>query len=531
MFSRRSLVAMLLSLTMFLIGINSQSGWLYWLAGLCLAAVVVSWVDSLLEVRGLEVERALSGEATEGSAIEVELRVHNRGRFSRNLLLLGDCDPRGGEGIRPRLRRRSLLFPGTQPEKATAHPAPAEGTALLLLPRLEGGGAATLRYLRGGLRRGVYVDWPAYVYSEGILCLALHHATLNPPSRLAVLPAYAELSAFPLLDACSRAAQSLASTSARGAGMDFYGVREFQVGDPLHHVHWKTTARVGSLAVREFEAQASSSLLIVIDNRDAAGKGKGYTIPLDLQARLAASMALYALTRGHPVTLAAFEGRAPTLCEVRLAHDALYWLASLAPRCELPPDEQLAELSPQAASHNMIFHVVLSAGMDWDRLASPPFPTCRVALVVVEAARTGRGRSAAGSARGEGRPGDLLHRLPPWLAGAVARLKALAAPRDIEDSRGLRLAVWASVCTSLLALYRQGVVNPSLVASSLFLITLGSLVSWLRRRRSAGGRTCGPLRCRDGRARHRVEPAVAPLRRGDAAHGRAAEYRNCGAGE
>mgnify|MGYP005848883627 FL=1 len=63
-------------------------------------------------------------------------------------------------------------------------------------------------------------------------------------------------------------------------------------------------------------------------------------------------------------------------------------------------------------------------------------------------------------------------------------MKDLVAPREIENSRGLRLAVWASVSISVLALAWQGVVNPSLVTASLALITLGSLVSWWRRHHS-----------------------------------------------
>ncbi len=65
----------------------------------------------------------------------------------------------------------------------------------------------------------------------------------------------------------------------------------------------------------------------------------------------------------------------------------------------------------------------------------------------------------------------------------LSRLKDLVAPREIENSRGLRLAVWASVSISVLSLAQQGVVNPSLVIASLILITLGSLVSWWRRLR------------------------------------------------
>ncbi len=67
---------------------------------------------------------------------------------------------------------------------------------------------------------------------------------------------------------------------------------------------------------------------------------------------------------------------------------------------------------------------------------------------------------------------------------SLRNLRRLAAPRDIEESGGLRLAVWASVCVSIAALGLQEVINASLVLASLLLISAGSLFSWWRRHRS-----------------------------------------------
>ncbi|MEW6555522.1 MAG: transglutaminaseTgpA domain-containing protein [Actinomycetota bacterium] len=66
----------------------------------------------------------------------------------------------------------------------------------------------------------------------------------------------------------------------------------------------------------------------------------------------------------------------------------------------------------------------------------------------------------------------------------VDYLRRLNAPREIEDSRPLRLAVWAAVVISVIALAPQGVSSQALVLSSVALITLGSFLSWRRRYRS-----------------------------------------------
>lgn len=70
------------------------------------------------------------------------------------------------------------------------------------------------------------------------------------------------------------------------------------------------------------------------------------------------------------------------------------------------------------------------------------------------------------------------------LGKSFDRLRRLARPREVEESRGLRITVWASVCTSIAALALQEVINPSLILASLLLITAGFLFSWWRRHRS-----------------------------------------------
>ncbi len=67
---------------------------------------------------------------------------------------------------------------------------------------------------------------------------------------------------------------------------------------------------------------------------------------------------------------------------------------------------------------------------------------------------------------------------------SLVLLHRLAAPRDIEESRGLRITVWAATCISILALARNEVISEPIAAASLLLITAGSYLSWWRRHRA-----------------------------------------------
>lgn len=374
---------------MILIGINSQAGWLFWLAGLLLSALLVSWVISLLEVRGLTLVRRHRPEVGERESLRVILDVRNGGRFSRNLLEVIDEDPaETGTRRKPRLKNRrktlrELLRDPSPAEKGT--PVSSGGRAAFLVPRIDAGGEVSLTYQRGGLRRGVYEDWPGFFYSEGIIGLARHSSRARPRSRLVVLPDYVELGSFPLVDSFLHPRRTpLEYSSRKGAGIDYYGVREFRSGDPLRHVHWRTTARRGELVVREFERESGTPLVVLVDSHTGKDGRRGSSALLDSEARLAASVVHYAHCAGHPVILAAYRGEAAELHGVSSFRDALKWLAALEPGQGGGLEEQAEGLWPELSPGCFLCCITPARTIDLGRLASALPLMCHAALVLVD---------------------------------------------------------------------------------------------------------------------------------------------------
>ena len=91
----------------------------------------------------------------------------------------------------------------------------------------------------------------------------------------------------------------------RGSGMEFHGVREYQPGDELRHVHWRTTARTGTLSVAEYAQGASHDTVIALDlNRTAYARlGAGAEDALEAAVTLAVSLCDFLLRQGHAVRL------------------------------------------------------------------------------------------------------------------------------------------------------------------------------------------------------------------------------------
>jgi hypothetical protein len=58
------------------------------------------------------------------------------------------------------------------------------------------------------------------------------------------------------------------ATTARRSGAndgDFFGLRSWQAGDSRRWIHWRTTARIGEPAVRQFEQQKRFELCVLVD--------------------------------------------------------------------------------------------------------------------------------------------------------------------------------------------------------------------------------------------------------------------------
>jgi uncharacterized protein (DUF58 family) len=81
-------------------------------------------------------------------------------------------------------------------------------------------------------------------------------------------------------------------------------IREYQPGDPLKRIHWKASARVGTLQTKVFEHTTSSDLAIFLDVRSVKHPFWGeVTQLLETGTIAAASIANHALEKGFRVGL------------------------------------------------------------------------------------------------------------------------------------------------------------------------------------------------------------------------------------
>jgi len=85
----------------------------------------------------------------------------------------------------------------------------------------------------------------------------------------------------------------------KGRGQDLYGVRDYIHTDSARLVHWKATARSGSLMVREFTREEDSRVLLVLDPHAAETEKSAATAQSIINERFERAVALCANIAWH----------------------------------------------------------------------------------------------------------------------------------------------------------------------------------------------------------------------------------------
>ena len=85
----------------------------------------------------------------------------------------------------------------------------------------------------------------------------------------------------------------------RTAGFDLHSVRDYQQGESLRRVHWPSTARRGSLMVKELEDSPRDQVAVLLDGDPATVTGSPPDSSFDAAVRVAGSILLAQVRRGR----------------------------------------------------------------------------------------------------------------------------------------------------------------------------------------------------------------------------------------
>jgi uncharacterized protein (DUF58 family) len=150
----------------------------------------------------------------------------------------------------------------------------------------------------------------------------------------------------------------------KGGGHDLYALRDYVPTDSARHVHWKASARLGSLMVREFTREDDCRVLLVLDpHTSPRSAGQSAAAPVGAPERFERAVTLCAGIAWHFFERNAQLQFRSAGVETSLApaeENIFAVLRHLALAQPLPPDPQHTLLSDLAASPDLFKVIVTS---------------------------------------------------------------------------------------------------------------------------------------------------------------------------
>lgn len=229
----------------FIIGgaVLGQVNLLVVLAGLMIGPLLFNWRIVQLMLRQLEVRRKVPARVSAGdTATVVVTGLNRRRRLASWTVLVEDVVQRDGEAPHTQQRIR------------------------LMLPYVPARGTRSTSYRVLLTRRGRYRFGPLYVSTRFPFGLVRSGTVVGDQPALLVGPRLGHLTQRWLQLVDSRLQGNYSEGRRQGPlEGEFYGLREWRPGDSQRWIHWRTSAKLGTLAVRQFEQQRQRDLSLVLD--------------------------------------------------------------------------------------------------------------------------------------------------------------------------------------------------------------------------------------------------------------------------
>lgn len=311
--------------------LNTGNNLLFLVLSSLIAIILMSGILSSITLSGVEMRLQLPEHIFAGQPVRALVEVHNEKLTLPSFSLRVEA-VRGKNSANAAILETPVYFPYIPKHERVQHHVP------MIFPRRgiyrQEAFRIVTRFPFGFLQKARRVD----LKSE-----ALVYPSVEPTRDF-----------FEVLPGMQGALESLA----KGGGQDLYALRDYQPRDSSRHVHWKASARLGSLMVREFTREEDCRVILVLDPHMP-----GRLAPAEADARFERAVTMCAALAWHfyernavlQFRTAGFE--TPLGEAEAVIFDILRHLATAKP---CPPDPQRALLKDLATAPE-IFRVVVTS--------------------------------------------------------------------------------------------------------------------------------------------------------------------------
>lgn len=273
--NRRLLTLLVSSVFLLIVAMRLNVPYMYLMGAVLLALPLASYAIGWLGARSLQVTRRAPESAFEGEAIPVQVDIRAPLPLLAHFARVNRHTPRHIRYV-----------------AASDRTVPLEN-------------GARHEYEVRPDRRGVYRLAGTTVSVQDPLGIFVINRRYPDPLQLTVYPV-----GLPMQDTLSMGESTggwalRAQPRRRGEDEGFYGTREYRIGDDLRRIHWRSSARQGSLVVVERERSAGGRLWIALDVRQGSDRGGDRDSTLERSIKTAVTLMEAALRRGDTVGLIA----------------------------------------------------------------------------------------------------------------------------------------------------------------------------------------------------------------------------------
>lgn len=234
-------------------------------------------------IEAVEVERFVEAqEVTVGATVGVGMKITNKSGYWIPWILIDDKIAKRYTKLPPvalNLLVATVQLLSFSPKKTTLH-----------------------RYALQTQRRGYYQLGPTLLETGDLLGLHRSFRIANQPSYLTVLPKLTVLEGIEISSRRPMGEMKVEDRVLEDPTL-MTGLREYRAGDPINRVHWKATARTGTLHTRVFQPTCVQGAMLLLDMHESTNPQKHEPVRTDLAVSAAASIAHWLYQNAEPFGL------------------------------------------------------------------------------------------------------------------------------------------------------------------------------------------------------------------------------------
>ncbi len=228
---------LLLIVGLFIPAVNTGINSLYLVTSLLTSLFIISIVLSKIYTKNLGIERFVPEEVFQDTPFPVRIRLRNKGRVSKFLLMIED-------GV------------------------DSPSNAMHLITKIKPRDSVDFTYLHRVPERGRWKIGFCHVKTSFPFGLVMSSVRYAIKSKVLVLPKPLEDYQLSISPSSGRTFGRSLYSPLHGLdiGQDFHRIDEYRSGDSARWIHWRSSAKRGQLMVRRFEKEVYSSFAIVLND-------------------------------------------------------------------------------------------------------------------------------------------------------------------------------------------------------------------------------------------------------------------------